>query len=87
MNLLIEDKRKELVRDALRAIENLDSVLVLSMGKWRPDLRERLSAMRKEFEHADCMNPRTNQLFERFLDLQDEILRTLDSAEGESEGI
>ncbi len=73
----IEAGRKELVTDALRAIDNLISLIVIPIEKARPDLRRRLLIIREEFERADSMDPKTEELFAKFLDLQDEILTEL----------
>ncbi len=74
---VINSARKTLVVSALKILENLRYLIVMSKGRLQHDLMARLSLLKKELESADYLNPDTTQLLERFSQLLTEIYREL----------
>ena len=71
--------RKDFIVSALKIIEKLKPLLVMSKGRSQDDLKARLSAIEKELESANCLDPDTDGLLIKFSLLLAEIHRELDS--------
>ncbi len=68
-----ELNRKRLVIGARAATENLKTILALR-GNWEFDIRIRLLETERDLEGADCNDPETDKLLEKFSLLHQEIL-------------
>jgi hypothetical protein len=77
MDIADYSARKDFVGNALKMVEKMKSLLVLSKGRSQHDLKARLSAIEKELKSANYLNPDTDGLLIRFSLLLAEIHREL----------
>ncbi len=70
--------RKQLVMQALEAIERSKMLMILRLQKGRPDLKKKMFTFEKELKSANCEDSRTDELLERFKLFSEEMRRELE---------